>query len=231
MARYDSQPQYPSTCTIAVAILSLTAGLRTKPTAIVETGLPIKIPLSDCEIPKNTRVTVKLTSQVHPELGALAVDPAAPREEAGYYWGYQVRRAESLSAVFTESPFDGGYDLSVGTSERGVAIADVLATGNNREQEGSAPTVAYPAYRHLLVVLGGVAGIEAAISADPELISKGLTPNTAADLFDYWVNVLPHQGSRTIRTEEAVWLALMALRPWVERQSIRPLPEHGLDGD
>ncbi|KAL1987718.1 hypothetical protein VTN96DRAFT_2558 [Rasamsonia emersonii] len=176
-----------------------------KPT-LVDTGLPKKIQLNDYDIPSKTRVTIKFGSRDSYEKDAEPVDPAEPREQAGYYWGYSVRRCGSLSAVFTECPFDGGYDLSFGTSERGAPISQVLAEPSS-----------IPKYRHLLVVFGGVAGIEAAITADPGLLEKGLTPATAGELFDYWVNVLPDQGSRTIRTEEAVWLGLMGLRGLVER--------------
>jgi hypothetical protein len=178
-----------------------------KPT-LVDTGFR-KIQLSNYEIPENTRVTMKFMSRDNPEEGAEPVDPAAPRVEAGYYWGYTVRRCSSISSVFTECPFDGGYDLSFGTSERGSPVSSILA------EQGQGPSI--PKYNHLLVVFGGVAGIEAAIACDQDLIDKALAPEDAAELFDYWVNVLPGQGSRTIRTEEAVWLGLMALKDVVER--------------
>jgi len=165
-----------------------------------------KIQLSDYGIPENTRVTMKFMSRDNPEEGAEPVDPAAPRVEAGYYWGYTVRRCSSISSVFTECPFDGGYDLSFGTSERGSPVSSILA------EQG--PSI--PKYSHLLVVFGGVAGIEAAIASDQDLLDKALAPEHAAKLFDYWVNVLPGQGSRTIRTEEAVWLGLMALKGVVD---------------
>jgi methyltransferase len=56
--------------------------------------------------------------------------------------------------------------------------------------------------------------LEAAVRADPELKSKGVVD--AKDLFDFWVDVCPGQGSRTIRTEEAVWIGLMGLRGIVQ---------------
>jgi predicted SPOUT superfamily RNA methylase MTH1 len=65
-------------------------------------------------------------------------------------------------------------------------------------------------------VFGGVAGIEAAIRNDPQLCDMHISPTEAGKLFDYWVNLLPGQGSRTIRTEEAVWLGLASLRGLVE---------------
>ncbi|RMZ81041.1 hypothetical protein DV738_g2448, partial [Chaetothyriales sp. CBS 135597] len=107
---------------------------------------------------------------------AVAVSPATPREQDGYYWGYSVRISASLSAVLTECPFDGGYDLSFGTSERGQPLSEMAA------------------------------------AKDVDLADRGISARNVADLFDYWVNLVPAQGSRTIRTEEAVWLGLMALR-------------------
>ena len=37
---------------------------------------------------------------------------------SGLYWGYTVRVAKDLSTVFTGSPFKGGYDVTLGTSEK-----------------------------------------------------------------------------------------------------------------
>ena len=174
---------------------------------LTDTGLPnqVSIPSS---IPPNTRVTIKFSERCglsdlrSDELVAAAVSPSEPREEAGYYWGYTVRPASSLSNVFTESPFDGGYDLTFGTSERGVPISSL----NNKSSEEQP----MPEFSHMLVVFGGVAGLEAAVNFDEEL--KGMGVTEPEGLFDYWVDLCPGQGSRTIRTEEAVWLGLMGLR-------------------
>jgi len=141
----------------------------------------------------------------HTPLEAEAVSPDAPREEAGYYWGYSCRLASSLSAVFTETTYEGGYDLSIGTSERGVSVEDLTAT-SSKKAIAPLPTD----WRHMLLIFGGVAGLEVALAADQELLSKGVSD--VKDLFDCWVNLVPGQGSRTIRTEEAVWLGLMGFR-------------------
>ena len=37
---------------------------------------------------------------------------------SGVYWGYTVRVAKNLSSVFTGSTYKGGYDLTIGTSEK-----------------------------------------------------------------------------------------------------------------
>ncbi|CAI4211161.1 unnamed protein product [Parascedosporium putredinis] len=68
-----------------------------------------------------------------------------------------------------------------------------------------------PDFKHLLVVFGGPKGIEYAAGNDPEL-GKMLQEGTKTrELFDHWINVLPGQGSRTIRTEEAMFIGLTAL--------------------
>ena len=50
------------------------------------------------------------------------VTPSEPRTHAGIYWGYTVRLAGSLGAVFTDCPYKENYDLTIGTSERGTSI-------------------------------------------------------------------------------------------------------------
>jgi predicted SPOUT superfamily RNA methylase MTH1 len=174
----------------------------------VEVGLRVPVTVED-DIPPNTRVTVKLdeaareanTESAKKVIKGEAVSPDEPREEGGYYWGYSLRRAGSLSEVFTESTYEGGYDMTVGTSERGVDV-EALYAEDEEQRVGS--------FKHLLVVFGGVAGLEVAVKNDAELQKLGVTE--AKDVFDRWVNVCPGQGSRTIRTEEAIWIGLQGLR-------------------
>lgn len=183
----------------------------------VETGLDTRVFVSAFIAPE-TRVTVKFKDEEEPEeipgneLLAEAVTPSAPREEAGYYWGYSVRSAPCLSAVLTECPFDGGYDLTVGTSERGVPVSNLASTKKSKSKS-------IPDFAHMMIVFGGVAGLEVAVKADKEL--KGLGVKSPEALFDHWVNLCPGQGSRTIRTEEAIWLGLMGLRDVVLRKGKR----------
>lgn len=177
----------------------------------VDTGLPQKSHLQNVQLPESARVTMRVGSQDNTaESEPEAVHPSTPRTEAGYYWGYYIRRTRSLSDVFTECPFDGGYDLSIGTSERGKPVSRLV-----EQTTGSSPKNLN--FKHLLVVFGGVAGIEVAVKNDRQLREMGVKPGEAEKLFDHWVNLLPGQGSRTIRTEEAVWLGLTGLRGLVER--------------
>lgn len=84
------------------------------------------------------------------------------------------------------------YDLTIGTSDKGTSVDDVQNTLQ---------------YKHVLIVFGGLQGIEAAVESD-----EALDVTDASLLFDHYLNTLPNQGSRTIRTEEAILISLTALR-------------------
>jgi predicted SPOUT superfamily RNA methylase MTH1 len=176
---------------------------------VIEAGLNIPVTV-DAEIPPSARVTLKFDPAAEVQMKdsntkvikAEAVNPSEPKEESGYYWGYTVRRADNLSAVFTESTYDGGYDLTVGTSERGKALESLYGADENGESLGK--------FNHLLVVFGGETGLEVAVKNDAQLSGLGVTD--AKEVFDQWVDLCPGQGSRSIRTEEALWMGLMGLR-------------------
>ena len=161
---------------------------------VVDLGLEKPVEIEE-SIPPKTRLTLHMADESHPE----CVDPQAPRTEGGYYWGYTVRKADSLSNVFTESTWEGGYDISVGTSERGDGIAR------------SFPAARPLDFKHMLVVFGGPRGLEYASMNDEQLAGMEVQGSKTRELFDHWVNVVPGQGSRSIRTEEAVLIGLSAL--------------------
>ena len=58
------------------------------------------------------------------------------------------------------------------------------------------------------LLLSGVKGLEVALKVDKNLDTEDPEP-----LFDLYLNTCPYQGSRTIRTEEAILVTLSALRP------------------
>ena len=162
----------------------------------VSVGLAKEI-LLDKRLPPGTRVTVRVGEKGRP---GVAVSPREPREKCGLHWGYTVRMATSLAAVWAECPFESGYDLSVGTSDKG-------------ESEWQGRDFELPRFRHLLLFFGGVEGIEPLVAADPDLVECDAD---AASLFDRYLNLCPKQGSRTIRTEEALLVGLAALSSYIE---------------
>lgn len=68
----------------------------------------------------------------------------------------------------------GGYDLLVGTSERGTVA--------------EASKVVLPPFRHALLAFGGPKGLEDCAARDPSLQGR-----QAADLFSAWLNTAPAQ--------------------------------------
>ncbi|XP_058125246.1 putative methyltransferase C9orf114 [Anopheles ziemanni] len=162
--------------------------------SFVNVGLLNDVRVDDVLEP-NVRVTVKLPEGAElksRKLRAKVVPPSQPRQETGIYWGYTVRIANSLSQVFTKSPYKGGYDLTIGTSDRGTNVHELEAKSLS--------------YRHALVVFGGVLGLEPALESDTKL-----TVDSVEDLFDEYLNTVPGQGSRTVRTEEAILISMAAL--------------------
>ncbi|XP_029024530.2 kynurenine--oxoglutarate transaminase 3 [Betta splendens] len=148
----------------------------------------------DKQLQAGLRVTVQLNETQNQEskmYKGVVVAPHVPRTEGGLYWGYSVRLASCLSAVFTESPYKEGYDLTIGTSER----------GSNVDQSVLSP------FKHLLVVFGGLQGLEASVDTD-----QNLDVSDPSVLFDLYLNTCPGQGSRTIRTEEAILISMATLR-------------------
>lgn len=103
------------------------------------------------------------------------MSPSLPRAETGVYWGYTVRVAKSFSDIFTKSPYEEGYDLTIGTSDKGESVHDV-------ERESLK-------FNHAVIVYGGLQGIEAALDYDEKLDA-----DDASLLFDRYLNVVPNQG-------------------------------------
>lgn len=141
------------------------------------------------------RVTVKIPpNQDNPKkIKGIIVPPSLPRSETGIYWGYTVRLASSLSEIFSKCPYPKGYDLSIGTSDKGTLVDDIDSKSLK--------------YKHALIVFGGLSGIEEALEAD-----TNLDIDDASLVFNKYLNTCPGQGSRTIRTEEAILVSLAELR-------------------
>lgn len=149
----------------------------------------------DKSLTPGIRVTVKLLQarEGSKKLRGLIVPPSLPSAETGVYWGYTVRIAQSLGEVFSKAPYPEGYDLTIGTSERGDKTDDI-------------PYKSLP-YNNAVIVFGGLQGLEAALDND-----EMLTVSDPGLVFDHYLNTCPGQGSRTIRTEEAILISLAELR-------------------
>ncbi|CAB3382462.1 Hypothetical predicted protein [Cloeon dipterum] len=165
--------------------------------SMVDVGLQRPIPV-DTLLSPGLRVTVEISGDESGEIKktrGMVVPPSTPVKQDGIYWGYSVRCANSLGAVFTQCPYEEGYDLLVGTSERGDELPKSL-----------------PSYKHILIAFGGLRGLELGLESD-----KSLKVEDPSVLFDFYLNTCPSQGSRTIRTEEALLVTLASLQPLLSK--------------
>jgi hypothetical protein len=71
-------------------------------------------------------------------------------------------------------------------------------------------------FDHLLIVFGGIVGIKESVNTDK---STALPGEYSRKLFDVWVNICPYQGSRTIQSKEAVFIALARLSPFIPKNA------------
>lgn len=163
----------------------------------VNIGLSKDIKINE-KLEPGLRVTVRLEKKAESKkLYGTVVSPEEPTKVQNLYWGYSVRIAHSLSEVLTKSPYPGGYDLTLGTSDKGKNIDDI------KKKE-------LKTFNHVLVVFGGLKGLEVALEQDD------VSVDDPSLLFDYYLNTCPNQGSRTIRTEEAVLITLAELRRFLK---------------
>lgn len=159
----------------------------------------------DCQLDlclqEGTRVTVKLDQKNFSNdlkyYSGTVVSQEEPFLETSTYWGYNVRVASSLEAVFAECPYEGGYDLRLGTSDKGGAV-----DFEDFKQ--------WAGFKHGLVFFGGLEGIEGLVELDEQSEIKA---SEVHKMFDLYVNTCPEQGVRTIRTEEAILLSMAAILP------------------
>ncbi|CDW57349.1 Methyltrn RNA 3 domain containing protein [Trichuris trichiura] len=156
-------------------------------------GLKREVEIDKSLVP-GTRVTLEVVDKGgdHKWRKAKVVSPLKPAKTIGRYWGYNVRLAKSLNAALSECPYKSGYDLLIGTSDKGRNVDEVTV----------------PSFKHALIVFGGLKGIEYCVEND-----ESIGTNDVASLFNLYINTCPNQGCRSIRTEEAMLITLSALQP------------------
>ena len=87
----------------------------------------------------------------------------------------------------------------------------VLTIGDNVYADG----YAIPSFEHLLIVFGGPSGLESCMLSHGEG-GQAVPLERPRLLFDQYINCCPFQGTRTIRTEEAMMMTLSVLQPHVQ---------------
>jgi hypothetical protein len=152
----------------------------------VDIGAETTAVLQESKLPIGKRVTVRLVSlqKEHPKVCL------ARREEIGLYWGYNVT-ASSLPLGRTIGT--GSYDLAIATSRYGTPLTQVAEEVRQR----------YRASKRVLIAFGSPSeGLKEILRRENLKVE---------DVFDFTVNVIERQGTKTVRTEEAVFASLTAL--------------------
>lgn len=138
---------------------------------------------------KNHVAGERLTLQIVKATGWVEVQ-AANRSDAPDYWGYTVtlERVSLKSAVANVNA-----DLAVGTSRKGRDVANIARDLGRKWKSAIS----------ILVVFGSPSRGLYEIAKDEGLRLE--------KLLDFVVNTVPHQGTETVRTEEAVLASLAVL--------------------
>ena len=148
----------------------------------VEIGINRPIPLrTEEKIPVGQRLNVRIFS--HEPLAAEPVDP----KDIPHYWGYDTEVVESLESYLAEKHKQGGYVVLTSRYGKGLTpeiLSQMVQQGQKRD---------------LAVVFGSPArGVDAFLSKE------------SMDRYEM-INTIPHQGTETVRVEEAVFATLALL--------------------
>ncbi|WKX98436.1 hypothetical protein Q1695_013822 [Nippostrongylus brasiliensis] len=156
--------------------------------SLCDIGLEKELELEDnVQLPATTRVTVEITNlgTNSKRYSGKLVNARKVRERTGKYWGYSVKLATSMKEVIDRKK----YDVIIGTSPRGEAISGMYINTLNDIR--------------VLLVFGGVSGVDAALEAE-----EALSETRAEEAFDRLVNSLPNKGTNSERVEENVFITL-----------------------
>jgi predicted SPOUT superfamily RNA methylase MTH1 len=112
------------------------------------------------------------------------------KAEVPYYWGYTVTVENSSFVKLVEN---GKFDLTIATSKIGIKFMDIAEKMAEKWKQANRTLVAFGApTRGLHEIVG----------------EEGVDLNNVAD---FVVNIVPEQGTETIRTEEALLASLAIL--------------------
>ena len=158
---------------------------RTKEGTLIDIGVEQPALIVNKQLPLKKRFTVKIMNvekRVEVEL--------ANRDETPTYWGYIVTVERRSLGKFVKN---GGFDLTVATSKRGIPFANVAEEMAEKWKKANT----------ILVVFGAPSqGLYEIVK------NEGFSLD---DVVDFVVNTVPMQGTETIRTEEALIASLAIL--------------------
>ena len=158
---------------------------ETKEGLVVDIGVQQHALLRQKEFAIGDRLTLQVVN-----IGKQIEVQAVSHNEVPQYWGYRVQ-VEKRS--FGQFVVEGGFDLKITTARIGDNFMDVACKISGKWADS----------RRILVAFGAPSrGLHEIVQ------DEGLK---LADLSDFIVNMVPNQGTVTVRTEEALLASLAVL--------------------
>ena len=147
----------------------------------IGTNKPVYLPLTE----KQHKISERLILRIKSTKGNNIMVEIVDKSEIPFYWCYLVESQRlTLKKLLSQRRLK--YDIIIGTSRWGENIID-LKNVIKRDLENK---------KSMLIVFGGSsAGIYDILN-----VKKG----SKIDFFDYIINFIPNQGTKTVRTEEAI---------------------------
>jgi len=153
--------------------------------SFIDVGVESALLLPEKQLSLNRRVTVEIVQEGKNKKLALA-NPV----NINQYWGYTVTTAKGSFGQLTKSR---KYDLVIATSKMGIyfpKVADELSEKWNNAKK-------------ILVGFGAPSqGLQKIVAKEKMRLE---------DIVDYNLNTIPNQGTKTVRTEEAIYATLALL--------------------
>ena len=158
---------------------------RTKEGVLVDIGVECPALMRETQWALGKRLTLQVVA-VDERVEVQVVS----RDTVPGYWGYRVKLENRSFGSFVEK---GDFDLVIATSKLGAPFVDVAEKMGERWRKAGYALVAFGAPSR---------GLQEIVAAE----GLGLD-----DVADFVVNMVPEQGTETVRTEEALFASLAVL--------------------
>ena len=158
---------------------------KTKEGMLVDIGVEQPALMRETQWSLGKRLTLQIV-----KAGERVEVQTLSKAEVPYYWGYTVTVENSSFVKLVEN---GKFDLTIATSKIGIKFMDIAEKMAEKWKQANRTLVAFGApTRGLHEIVG----------------EEGVDLNNVAD---FVVNIVPEQGTETIRTEEALLASLAIL--------------------
>ena len=158
---------------------------KTKEGMLVDIGVERPALMRETHWALGKRLTLQIV-----KAGERVEVQAVSRDEVPGYWGYKVTVENNSFGRLVEN---GKFDLTIATSKIGTRFMDVAGEMAEKWKKAEYTLVAFGAPARGLHEIVGEEGAD------------------LNDLTDFVVNLVPEQGTETVRTEEALFASLAVL--------------------